>query len=205
MAIKQNSYTTLKMYKITSICLHEASIHYQGIALNPGPCSKGWCIQDIAGKCMAIEHTSVKCSSFPSATFWNVSSHWTHPKLVKQSWLYWSLSPPPNLDSGLPLLHCWPVKHISHSCSLLLKELAVLSALLSPGWVKRCGVLVHQVGVLRASGATKVLDLELNEGVVKDELSDVYLPIVDITFWVGCMAHNCIISCHETTHILILR
>lgn len=61
------------------------------------------------------------------------------------------------------------------------------------------------MGVLSASGATKVLDLELNEGVVKDELSDVYLPIVDITFWVGCMAHNCIISCHETTHILILR
>lgn len=172
MAIKQNSYTTLKMYKITSICLHEASTHYQGIALNPGPCSKGWCIQDIAGKCMAIEYTSVKCSSFPSATF--------HPNEHTPSVSLFPL----NLDSGLPLLHCWSVKHISHSCSLLLKELAVLSALLSPGWVKRCGVLIHQVGVLSASGATKVLDLELNEGVVKDELSvDVYLPIVD------CMAH----------------
>lgn len=65
------------------------------------------------------------------------------------------------------------------------------------------------MGVLSASGATKVLDLELNEGVVKDELSvDVYLPIVDITFWIDCWlygSYNCIIYCYETTHILILR
>lgn len=47
------------------------------------------------------------------------------------------------------------------------------------------------MGVLSASGATKVLDLELNEGVVKDELSvDVYLPIVDITFWIDCWLYG---------------
>lgn len=60
---------------------------------------------------------------------------------------------------GLPLLHCRSVKHISDSSSLLLEELAVLSALLGPGRVKRRGVLVHKMSVLSAPGAAKVLDL----------------------------------------------
>lgn len=66
---------------------------------------------------------------------------------------------------SLPLLHRGPVKHVPHACCLLLEELAVLCALLGPGGVKRCGVLVHQVGVFGASGPTKVLDLvEGNKG-----------------------------------------
>lgn len=62
-------------------------------------------------------------------------------------------------ELSLPLLHCGPVEHVSHAGRLLLEELAVLSALLSPGRVKRRGVLVHQVGVLSAAGPPKVLDL----------------------------------------------
>lgn len=64
-----------------------------------------------------------------------------------------------SLPLSLPLLHCGPVKHVPHACCLLLEELAVLCALLGPGRVKRCGVLVHQVGVFGASRPTKVFDL----------------------------------------------
>lgn len=60
---------------------------------------------------------------------------------------------------SLPLLHGGPVKHVPHACCLLLEELGVLSALLSPGRVERRGVLVHQVGVLCASRPTKVFHL----------------------------------------------
>lgn len=60
---------------------------------------------------------------------------------------------------SLPLLHGGPVEHVPHACCLLLEELAVLSAVLGPGRVKRCGVLVHQVGVLGASRTAKVFDL----------------------------------------------
>lgn len=59
----------------------------------------------------------------------------------------------------LPLLHCGTVEHVPHARRLLLEELAVLSALLGPGWVERRGVLVHQMGVLGASRPTEVLDL----------------------------------------------
>lgn len=62
--------------------------------------------------------------------------------------------------SSLPLVCTGPVEHIPHACCLLLKELGVLSGLLSPGRVERRGVLVHQVGVLGTSRPTKVFDLE---------------------------------------------
>lgn len=64
---------------------------------------------------------------------------------------------------SLPLLHCGPVEHVPHARRLLLEELAVLSTLLGPGRVERRGVLVHQVGVLGASGPTKVFDLMREE------------------------------------------
>lgn len=64
---------------------------------------------------------------------------------------------------SLPLLHCGPVEHVPHARRLLLEELAVLSALLGPGRVERCGVLVHQVGVFGASRPTKVFDLMREE------------------------------------------
>lgn len=60
---------------------------------------------------------------------------------------------------GLPLLHGGPIKHIPHAGCLLLKELAVLSAFLSPGRVERRRVLVHQVGVLGATRPAKVFHL----------------------------------------------
>lgn len=60
---------------------------------------------------------------------------------------------------SLPLLHGGPVEDVPHACCLLLEELAVLSAVLGPGRVKRCGVLVHQVSVLGASRTAKVFDL----------------------------------------------
>lgn len=67
---------------------------------------------------------------------------------------------------SLPLLYCGPIKHISHACCLLLKELAVLGALLGPSRVKWCGVLVHQVSVLGTPRPTKVFDLMTDgEGV----------------------------------------
>lgn len=65
---------------------------------------------------------------------------------------------------SLPFLYCGTVKHVPHACCLLLKKFAVLCALLGPGRVKRCGVLVHQVGVFGASRPTKVFDLVGGKG-----------------------------------------
>lgn len=62
-------------------------------------------------------------------------------------------------SSSFPLLGCGTVKHVPHACCLLLEELAVLSALLGPGRVERCCVLVHEVGVFGATGTAKVFDL----------------------------------------------